>query len=89
MSSVKAEEIPRCPRCFYVPDGSYEETLALNIRRLRLLKGYTQGDLANFAGLAKRTICMIETRKAIPRTDTVYEIAHALDTTVESLWSTK
>lgn len=82
-----AQEITRCSRCFYVPDGSDVEMLALNIRRLRLLKGYTQGDLASLAGLAKRTICMIETRKSTPRIDTVSEIAFALDTTVAALWT--
>jgi Predicted transcriptional regulators len=59
--------------------------IARQIHKKRAEKGITQEELAGLAGLVVPTISNIETRKKRPTLTSVYRIAQALNTTLESL----
>ncbi len=69
-----------------VPYGRKPEDLARNLRRIRILSGYTQAQLAREAGLSARTLSLIETGKSLPRLPTVAAIAVTLECSIYSLW---
>jgi transcriptional regulator with XRE-family HTH domain len=56
-----------------------DNSLAMELRRLRLRKNLTQEDLAAMTDLTQRTISMIETGRQCPRTKTLRKLAEALD----------
>jgi len=49
-----------------------------DLRTLRLVRGLTQRDLADIAGLSKRTVSRLEGAYYAPTKITVVELAHAL-----------
>jgi transcriptional regulator with XRE-family HTH domain len=53
-------------------------SIAANIRRLRLKRGWTQEELAEGAGLETRYVQTLESRKANPSAATLIAVAHAL-----------
>lgn len=55
------------------------ETLSTNIKRLRGLRGYTQNELAEKAGLAAQTVIKIETGSLWPSDKTLCKIAEVLN----------
>src|SRR4051812_22710317 len=73
---------------YTIPEHYDVLTLARNIRNRRLLLGMPQYDLAALADLSKRTISLIETGKIQhPQATTVWQIAHALHTSPQALWT--
>jgi len=65
------------------------ENIGTKIRELRLLKGFTQEDLADKTGLSVRTIQRIENGEVDPRTFTLNALAEALEVDLQVLTSTK
>lgn len=62
-----------------------QTTLAVNIRRLRKARGWSQKQLAQAAGTT--TVAMLESGKVLnPKADTIIGIAGALGVTAESLF---
>ncbi|MFV0401707.1 MAG: helix-turn-helix domain-containing protein [Oscillospiraceae bacterium] len=49
------------------------------LRELRKKRVYSLSQLATLTKLSKSTICDIENQKRIPRLDTIYYLAKALD----------
>jgi Zn-dependent peptidase ImmA (M78 family)/DNA-binding XRE family transcriptional regulator len=56
-----------------------QELIATNLKRLRSVKGFTQAELAESAGLSRAGYRNIETGKTTPRSSTLHSIAEALD----------
>ena len=63
------------------------EMIGQKIKELRLLKGYTQEDLAERTNLSVRTIQRIENGEVDPRTYTLNLLAEALDVALEEFTS--
>lgn len=63
-----------------------KETIAINIKRLRKIMGYTQSDLAELVGVDASTIGKIESGIQFPRTDTIDKLANALNVDYEVLF---
>lgn len=61
------------------------ELVAANLRRLREQKGLTQDALAEAAGISRLAYRNIETRKSVPRVDTLQALATALQVGIEAL----
>ena len=61
-------------------------TLAANVCRFRVERGWTQTDLAKEAGMRQPRIAEIESGNANPRLNTLARIAQALDVDVSSLF---
>lgn len=61
------------------------ELVAANLRRLREQRGLTQDALAEAAGISRLTYRNIETRKSVPRVDTLQALAMALQVGIEAL----
>jgi transcriptional regulator with XRE-family HTH domain len=59
--------------------------IGLNIRRLREKKNMTQEELARKTGVGTTAVSQWETEKSVPRGRRLYEIAAALDVTIEEL----
>jgi putative transcriptional regulator len=57
------------------------------MRSARLRAGLTQGDLAAIVGTSRETISSVERGESIPSLTLALAIAHALDVTVEELFS--
>ncbi len=63
------------------------ETLGKNIRKIRLLRGMRQEDLAEKCDCSHSHIGHIENHRGIPSLEMVVNIANALDVTVDQLLS--
>lgn len=61
------------------------EVIATNLRRLRQQRGLTQERLAEVAGLSRLAYRNIETRKSVPRANTLHALAAALEVGVQEL----
>lgn len=61
---------------------------AENVKRLRIDKGYSQGELAKLADISQPMICGYETgKKKQPRGQAALRLAAALNVTCEQLFS--
>src|SRR5437868_7975177 len=60
--------------------------LSANLRRQRVAKGKSQGDLADAAGLSREGYRNIEAGETIPRVDSLMSIARVLDVKLEDLF---
>jgi transcriptional regulator with XRE-family HTH domain len=67
-----------------MPDSA-QDTVGTRIRRLRRARGWTQGKLAEGAGLSVEGLSRIERGSRTPRIDTVGRIARALQVEVTDL----
>jgi putative transcriptional regulator len=56
------------------------------LRELRTRRGLTQADLATLVGVSRKTINTVENGVFIPSTVLALQLAHALRTSVESLF---
>jgi Zn-dependent peptidase ImmA (M78 family)/transcriptional regulator with XRE-family HTH domain len=63
------------------------EAIASNLRRLRLQKGLSQEELAQLAELSTPAYRNIESKKSVPRVDTLESLADALKVNVQDLIS--
>ena len=61
-------------------------TLTGNLKRLRVARGKSQGDVADGAGLSRVGYRNIESGVAAPRVDTLLRVAKALDVKLEDLF---
>jgi len=61
--------------------------MLLSLRTARRLKGLTQDQLAELAGVAQETISAIERRGTKPSWDNAWKIAKALGIEPQELWS--
>lgn len=66
--------------------SAVRQTLARNLRRLRLARGLTQEELANVAGLRQALISELEASKLDVRLDTLSRIAIALEASLVELF---
>ncbi len=57
--------------------------IGTKIRQLRERKGLTQEELAEKAGVARRTVANIELGAFNPKLETVNDIVEAMDATIE------
>ncbi|MFF3547472.1 helix-turn-helix transcriptional regulator [Streptomyces platensis] len=62
--------------------------LRLELGRLRGERGWTYDELARRSGLARRTLIEIEQGRTIGSLKTWHALAHALDVSVDHLFST-
>ena len=62
-----------------------QEAIAANLRRLRKAHELTQAQLAGAAGLSLAAYRNLETRKSVPRVDTLQSLAGALDVPIQEL----
>lgn len=62
-----------------------ENTIALNLRRLRNVKSFTQVELAERAGLSRAAYRNIETGKSEPKVSNLQSIASVLEVSIEQL----
>lgn len=62
-------------------------TLFANIKEYRLERGWTQGELAKFAGVSIETIKRYENGKTNPTSDNLSKIADALSVNVKNLYA--
>lgn len=62
-----------------------ENVIALNLRRLRKVKGLTQEDLAEKSGLSRAAYRNIETGRSEPRVSSLQDIANALQVPIQQL----
>ncbi|MCU0661719.1 MAG: XRE family transcriptional regulator [Myxococcota bacterium] len=60
-------------------------TIAINLRRLRSTKEFSQESVAEKAGLSRAAYCNIENGKSAPRVSTLQAIARALGVRVQAL----
>lgn len=63
------------------------EIIAANLRRLREQKGWSQEQVAEETGISRVAYRNIETRKSVPRADTLQKLAAALGVGLEALVS--
>lgn len=59
--------------------------LGENLRRLRIDKGLTQGDVSNMSGIGLGQISKLERNKADPALSTIYKLMGALDCSADRL----
>jgi transcriptional regulator with XRE-family HTH domain len=50
-------------------------TYGIKLRKMRIEKGYSQNEIADFIGLNQSTYCRIESDKLIPRADWIYKLS--------------
>ena len=62
-----------------------DSPIALNLRRIRKAKGFSQVDLADKSGLSRAAYRNIETGKSEPRVSNLQAIANALEVSVQQL----
>jgi Zn-dependent peptidase ImmA (M78 family)/DNA-binding XRE family transcriptional regulator len=60
-------------------------TIGANLRRLRAAQGLTQADVAVAAGITRLAYRNLETGLSLPRAETLYALAQALDVGVQEL----
>ena len=60
--------------------------LVSRLKEVRTAAGLTQADLADMAGVSRKTINTVENGIFIPSTVLALSLARALDTTVEALF---
>jgi putative transcriptional regulator len=60
--------------------------LGNRLKDLRVAAGLTQAQLADLAGVSRKTINTVENRVFIPSTVLALRLAQALETTVEALF---
>lgn len=70
------------------PEEDYEKLqvsadFSSKLIKARVRMGFTQNDLAERAGLKQSAIARIETKGSLPRIDTVYKLANALDSKID------
>lgn len=65
--------------------SDYAKKLGENIRRIRLAKGMTQGDLCRKLEVDRGYMSNVESGKKNPTLSTINRIADALDVTVDKL----
>lgn len=59
--------------------------MKINLRRLRLEKGYTVRDLERFSGVSHSYISMIENGERTPTIDIVCKLCRALNVTIDEM----
>lgn len=59
--------------------------MKINLRRLRLEKGYTVRDLERFSGVSHSHISMIENGERTPTIDIVCKLCRALNVTIDEM----
>ncbi|SUZ31744.1 hypothetical protein ROE7235_01494 [Roseibaca ekhonensis] len=64
-----------------------EDQLYNRLKDMRALRGVTQADLANAAGVSRKTINTVENRVFIPSTVLALKLARALDCPVSELFA--
>lgn len=64
-----------------------EETLKTTLKVRRAMLNLTQADLAELAGITRKSINAIETGNMVPSTILALKLARALNVTVETLFS--
>lgn len=57
------------------------------VRTERARRGLTQAELADEVGVSRQTIYAIETKDYVPSAALALKLAHAFDTSVESLFT--
>lgn len=62
-----------------------KDILSSNIKRYRIKKKLTQSDLSDLSGVSLPSIKNIETKKGLPRTNTLIAISRALDCRLQDL----
>jgi transcriptional regulator with XRE-family HTH domain len=62
------------------------ELLSLNLKRIRTERGWSQDELAHWAGLPRTYIGLFERKQRNPTLDTVESLAAALDTSMSELF---
>lgn len=68
------------------PDASFAARLGANVRVLRGHRGLSRGELAVLAGLHRSEVGMVERGSRIPRADTAFRLAGALEVPVAKLF---
>lgn len=61
-------------------------SIGMNVRRLRQDKGYTQGDLAKYAGIRLGHVSKIERNETDPKLSTITKIMDALGCSADALF---
>ena len=69
--------------------GPVGEMVRTNLRSLRLIKGFTQAELANMAGLPAQSITEIENGARRVDVDDLVAIAHALAVPIHKILGEK
>lgn len=64
-----------------------EHRLAIRLREVRLAAGLTQADLAERAGVSRKTVNTVENGVFTPSVLVALSLAQALDVSVEALFS--
>ncbi|MBX9911045.1 MAG: helix-turn-helix domain-containing protein [Beijerinckiaceae bacterium] len=65
-----------------------KQTVARNVRTLRLARGYSQEELSALAGINRNYTGMIERQQRSPTIDTIEKLAKALKVDADALLST-
>ena len=65
----------------------FSKLISLNVKSRRISLGYTQGDLAEKAGVSENTIAKIESCMEWPKEETLVKIADALMMTYSEMFS--
>lgn len=65
-----------------------KQTVARNVRTLRLARGYSQEELSALAGINRNYTGMIERQQRSPTIDTIEKLARALKVDADALLST-
>lgn len=60
-------------------------TIGRNIRRMRIKRGISAKDLAEYVGLKKSTLSNYENARSIPKPETIKKLAEVLGTSVEAI----
>ena len=69
-----------------LPDGTTNTHVRKQIRKLRILKGWTQRELAHAAGISASSLGCLETGFYRLNLDTLQKIIYALGVTIEDVW---
>ena len=68
-------------KCLQVADT--RSTFGRNLRKLRMIRGLTQDDLANLSGMMQRYVSQLETSISSPKLDTLRRLAAAFGMTTD------
>jgi putative transcriptional regulator len=66
--------------------GHHEHNFGNRLKQARTAAGLTQGQLANLAGVSRKTMNTIEAQTVIPSTVLALRLSKVLETTVEALF---